>query len=38
VLRISLFAAWSPTSYAAGTIEPWLEALTAFCREHFGAA
>ncbi len=36
-LRIPLFAAWNPTSYASPTIAPWVEALAAFCAAHFGA-
>ncbi len=37
LLRIPLFAAWNPTSYASPTIGPWVEALAAFCAIHFGA-
>lgn len=37
LLRIPLFAAWNPTSYASPTIGPWVEALAAFCAFHFGA-
>lgn len=37
LLRIPLFAAWNPTSYASVTIGPWVEALAAFCASHFGA-
>lgn len=36
-LRIPLFAAWNPTSYASATIAPWVEALAMFCAAHFGA-
>lgn len=37
LVRIPLFAAWNPTGYAAATIGPWVDALTAFCAVHFGA-
>lgn len=37
LLRIPLFAAWNPTSYASPTIGPWVEAFAAFCAVHLGA-
>jgi len=37
-LRIPLFAAWNGSSYAADSIAPWVEALSAFCAARPGAA